>query len=376
MENVYKNRYKKTISFSNYNRVHFAIREKLNKELNKILNFKDDYEFLFYERRFEKDFAKYCGKKYGIGVSSGTAALQFSLFASGIKAGDEVITTPFTFIATALSIYNIGAKPVFVDIDPRTFTIDTDKIEDSITEKTKAILPVHIYGHPCEMDKIIKIAKKYELAVIEDCAQAYGSFYKKKKIPFTNLGCFSFNTSKILGGLGNGGIVVSNIKQIDRMVKILRDPTSNDNLLKFSKRTPSFLDSIQIAFLKAKLPFLDEWIEKRRQIAKFYNEELEKTSVETPYENANVKHSYFRYTIKSHKRDKLKRFLFKHGVDTGTEQYELHLAKIFQDLGHKRGDFPMTEKCNRMMLYLPISQFLKEEEITKITRLIKLFDKK
>ena len=376
MENVYKKHYKKTISVSNYNRVHLAIRENLNKELNKILNFKDDYQFWFYERRFEKDFAKYCGKKYGIGLCSGTAALQFSLFASGIKHGDEVITTPFTYIATALSIYNIGAKPVFVDIDPRTFTIDVDKIEDSITERTKAILPVHIYGHPCEMGKIMKIAKKYELAIIEDCAQACGSLYKKKKVPFTNLGCFSFHTSKILGGLGDGGIAVTNIKEVDRIVNALRDPVSNDNLLKFSKRTPSFLDSIQIAFLKSKLPFLDEWIEKRRQIAKFYNEELEKTSVETPYETADVKHSYFRYTVKSKNRNKLKRFLFKHGVDTGTEHYELHLAKIFQDSGHKRGDFPMTEECNRRVLYLPINQFLKEGEITKIARLIKLFDKK
>ncbi|HKZ45603.1 MAG TPA: DegT/DnrJ/EryC1/StrS family aminotransferase, partial [archaeon] len=169
---------------------------------------------------------------------------------------------------------------------------------------------------------------------------------------------------------------VTNDKKIRNTVETLRDPIANSDLAKFSKRTPCLLDSIQIAFLRAKMPFSKEWREKRRQIAKFYTEELEKTSIETPSENKNARHSYFRYVIRSENRDKLKRFLFKNGVFTGLECYELHLAKPFQDLGHKKGDFPVTERCNEMILYLPIHPFLKDEEIVKITRLINLFDKK
>jgi dTDP-4-amino-4,6-dideoxygalactose transaminase len=344
--------------------------------LEKILSFRSDYEFWFYEREFEREFAKYCGKKFGVGVASGTAALQLALVAAGIKPGDEVITVPYTFIATALAISNVGAKPVFVDIDAKTYTIDVDKIEEAITERTKAILPVHLYGHPCNMDKIIKIAKEYGLKVIEDCAQAHGSEYKNKKIPVGDVGCFSFHTSKILGGLGNGGIVVTDDKEIKRKIEILKDPTANEELVRLSKRTPCELDAVQIVFLKAKLPFLKKWVEKRRKNAQIYSEELVGTSIKPPVEDKNVKHSYFRYVIRLNKRDKLQRFLFKNGVETRIEySLPIHLTKTFRYLGYKNGDFPVAEKCSGEVLSLPISQFLEEEEIKKIIGLIKLFIK-
>ncbi len=365
------------ISFNNYDRQHLEIRERLNNELNRILNFRSDYEFWFYEKKFERDFAKFCGKNFGAGVASGTAALQLALLAAGIKDGDEVITVPYTYIATTLAISNIGAKPVFVDIDSKTYTIDVNKIEDAITEKTKAILPVHLYGHTCNMDEIVKIAKKYGLKIIEDCAQAHGSKYKNKKVPVGDIGCFSLHTSKILGGLGNGGMIVTNNREIKRRVEILKDPTANEVLVRLSKRTPCELDAIQIAFLKAKLPFLEKWIKKKREIAQIYNEELEGTRIITPTEDKNAKHSYFRYVIRLDKRDKLQKFLFRHGVETRAE-YDLllHLTKTFKYLGYINGDFPVAEKCSKEVLSLPINPFLKEEEIKKITKLVKIFDKK
>ena len=374
---AYTKYHKKMISFNNYDRQHLEIRENVNSELNKILNFRSDYEFWFYERKFEKDFAKYCRKKFGIGVASGTAALQLALIAYGIKSGDEVITVPYTFIATSLAISNVGAKPVFVDIDTKTYTIDISKIEDVITKKTKAILPVHLYGHPCKIDEIIKMAKKYELKIIEDCAQAYGSEYKNEKVPFSSTGCFSFHISKILGGFGNGGIIVTDCKEIDKKVRILKDPEANEEFLRESRRTPCELDAIQIAFLKAKLPSLAKWIEKKREIAHIYNEELEGTKIITPIEDKNVKHSYFRYVIRSNKRNALQRFLFRKGVETRVD-YDLpiYLTKTFKYLGYRKGDFPVAEKCSNEVLSLPINPFLKEGEISKIIRLVKLFDKR
>lgn len=373
-KNAYKKYHKRMISFNNYDRQHLQIREILNKELNKILKFRSDYEFWFYEREFEREFAKYCKKRFGVGVASGTAALQLALIASEIKAGDDVITVPYTFISTALAISNVGARPVFVDIDPETFTIDVNKIEDVITEKTKAILPVHLYGHPCKMGEIIKIAKKYGLKIIEDCAQACGSEYKNEKTPVSEIGCFSFHTSKNLSGLGDGGIIVTNNKKIRRRVEILKNPTSNENLLRFSKRTPCDLNTIQIAFLKAKLPFLEKWIERKREIAYIYNNELEGMEIMTPAEDKNIKHSYFRYTIRLNKRNKLQRFLFRNGVETQIN-YDLpiHLTKTFEYLDQKRGDFPIAEKCSNEVLSLPMNPFLKEEEEMKIVNLIKSF---
>ena len=358
----------------NYDRMNREIRKEVLIQLNKILAFKSNYDFWSYEREFGKKFAKYCCNKFGIGTNSGTAALQFALISSGIKENDEVITVPNTFVASALAISNIGARPVFVDINPETYTIDISQIEEAMTENTKAIMPVHLFGQVCDMKSIGKIARKHGLKIVEDCAQAHGAAYKNKKVPTEGLGCFSFFTSKILGGLGNGGIIVTNDRKIRRSAEILRDPLANDSLLILSKRTPCYLDSVQIAFLNAKLPFLEKWIEKRRNNAKLYNEILEKTDIIIPVEEKKTKHCYHSYIIRTKKRDKLKRFLFKHRIETRIE-YELpiHLTKSFQYLGYKEGNFPIVEQCNRDTLSLPINQFLKEYEITKVASLIKLF---
>lgn len=200
---------------------------------------------------------------------------------------------------------------------------------------------------------------------------------KTKKVPFAGLGCFSFFTSKILGGLGNGGIIVTNDRKIKKNSETLRDPESNNEMTLLSKRTPCYLDAIQIAFLNAKLPFLDRWIEKRRENARIYNEMLEKTSIITPMKEKKTKHCYFSYVIRTKNRNRLKSFLFKKGIETRVEYgTPIHLTKVFQYLKYREDDFPVTEKLSRETLSLPVSPFLKEEEIIKTANLIKLFDKK
>ena len=347
------------------------------RELFKIMKFENDYEFWLYVSKFEKMFAKYSSVKYALGTHSGTAALQLSLIACGIGDRDEVITVPNTYIATALAISNVGARPVFVDIDEETYNIDINKIEEAITDKTKAIIPVHLYGNPAEMKRIMRLAKKYNLKVIEDACQAHGAEYSGKKVgSIGDAGCFSFFTSKNLSCLGNGGMIATDSRKISEMIRILRDPEANSPHLLLSKRTPCYLDAIQVAFLKPKLKYLDKWNELRRRKAKIYSELLSDTDIITPVETKKAKHVYFTYVIRTKRRDKLRRFLHRKGIETWIE-YEtpIHLTKTFKYLGYKKGDFPVTERVSQEILSLPISPFLKDEEIVKICKTIKNYVK-
>lgn len=365
----------RTITFRHYNRQHKASLKELNKELNRILNFCKDFEFWSYTQRFEKKFARLCNTKFSIGTHSGTAALQLSLIGLGIGPSDEIITVPNTYIATALAISNIGAKPVFTDVNEKTFNIDTNKIEEAITDRTKAIMPVHLYGQMADMNPILKLAKKYGLKVIEDACQAFGSeYYNKKAGSLGHAGCFSFFTSKSISGLGNGGIIVSNDKSFINNIKALRNPESEDSRLRLSKRTPCYLDAVQVAFLTAKLKDIDKWIRLRREKAKFYNESLKDLGIILPKESNNTKHAYYSYVIRLKERDKLRRFLDKKHIETQIEYPSpVHMTKTFEYLGYKRGDFPVVEKLNKEILSLPISPFLKDEEIEKIVKGIKRF---
>lgn len=363
------------INFRNYDRQHKEIAKEINKEINRILNFYHDFESELYIRSFEKKFAKICNTKFALGTSSGTSALQLSLTALGIGKGDEVITVPNSYIATALAIANVGAKPVFVDVDVRTFNIDVNRIEEAVTEHTKAIMPVHLYGQMADMHSIMKLAKKYDLAVIEDACQAFGAEYDDKKAgSFGNANCFSFFTGKNLGGLGNGGAVVTNKPEIWKKIKNLRDPESNCELLRHSFRTPCYLDAIQAAFLIVKIPFIQQWINLRREKAKLYDKSLEGYDIILPLEEKNTKHSYYSYVIRCKQRDKLKNFLFKNRIETQIE-YDLpiHLTKTFSNLNYISGDFSITEKLSKEILSLPISPFITDEEIKKVAKTIKLF---
>ncbi len=323
-------------------------------------------------KRLEEEIAAYCGVKYAIGVASGTDALKLSLISMGIGKGDEVIVPPFTFISTVEVIIQMGAEPVFIDIEEETFNIDTEKIEEVITEKTKAIIPVHLYGHAVQMEKIISLAKKHNLKVIEDAAQALGgeclfSGIFSKVGSLGDAGCLSFYPTKLLGGCGDGGMVITNNEEIAEKTRFLRAHGLNGDYSYCLSGYNSRLDELQGAILRVKLKCLDDWINMRRQKAHLYNElftSLPSPSMKAPQEASYARHSYGAYTIRSLQRDSLQEYLTKKGI--GTKVYyplPLHLEKVHKGLGYKKGDFPVAEKASRDVLSLPIYPELSEDDI-------------
>ncbi len=314
---------------------------------------------------FEAAIAEYSNCKYACGVSSGSDALIISLMVDGIGAGDEVITTPFTFFATVGAIWRVGAKPVFVDIDPYDFNIDPDKIEEKITSKTKAIMPVHLYGQMAKMDKIMKIAKKHNLTVIEDGAQAIGSEYLGKRAgSYGDYGCFSFYPSKNLGAFGDGGIVTTNCEEKYEMLKMFRNHGADPKTRYLHKYVGGNfrLDALQAAVLNVKLKHLDAWSGARQRNAQKYAELIgnskvaDKLTLPVNIPNA-TRHIYNQYCIlvKDGKRNYLQSELGK--ADIGSAVYyplSLHLQECFASLGHKEGDFPVSEKTSTQILALPI----------------------
>lgn len=309
----------------------------------------------------EKEIAAYCGAKYAAGAASGTDALLLSLISCGIGPGDEVITTPFTFIATTESIIRCGARPVFVDIDPRTYNIDAEKILPAITKKTKAILPVHLFGHSCDMDPIMQTAKRHKLKVIEDCAQAMGSLYKNRHVgSIGDSGCLSFFPTKNLGCFGDGGMVITNSKKIAEKVRILRNHGAMKKYHYVADGFNSRLDSIQAAVLRIKLKHLDKWIKKRGEIAALYTKLL--TGVIPPYTAPYTRHSFNYYTIRVPNRDKVQKLLAKNGISTEI-YYPICLHK-------KRRALFFSEKYKDEVLSLPVYPGLTEKEIVRICKLI------
>ncbi len=320
-------------------------------------------------RKFEEDFSMFCGTQYGIGVSSGTAALQLCLEACNITSGDEVITTPFTFTATADAIVSRGAKPVFVDVSPDTGNLNTDMIESAITDKTKAILPVHLYGHPADMTAIQEIAQRYHLIVIEDAAHAHGAIYQGKSTgSLGHAACFSFYPSKVLGSYGDAGIVITNDQGIMESMKALRNhgQTQKHN---FSRRGYcERLDNLQAAILSVKLKHLPEWISARREVARKYSQGLSGNPyVILPVEHAGVQHVYHLYVIRVKERDALKENLAQLGISTGIHYPSpLHLLPHYQMLRKKAGDFPHAEQLAGEVLSLPIYAEMTNEQIEAV----------
>ncbi len=305
----------------------------------------------------EKEVAAYCGTKYGVGVASGTDALILSLKALDIGPGDEVITTPFTFFATAESISIVGAKPIFVDIDPKTYNIDPALIAKKITKRTKAIMPVHLYGQCADMDPIVEIARKHDLKVIEDNAQAIGATYKGRKSgSMGDIGALSFFPSKNLGAFGDGGMVVTNDEKLAEKIRVLRVHGSAVRYIHSEIGMNSRLGNLQAAVLRIKLKYLDNWLEARRENAKFYNEKLKATPVVTPYVPDYNVHTYHQYTL-SVKTDKEK--LMKHLLDNGVETrtyypIPLHLQECYKPLGYKIGDMRESEDAAKEAFSIPI----------------------
>ena len=269
------------------------------------------------ELRLKREFSSYIGAKYGIGVNSGSDALFLALKALGIDENSEVITVSHTFVSTVDSIVRCGAKPVFVDVEPDTYCINTAKIEEKITQKTKAILPVHLYGHPVDLDEVLKIAKQYDLSVVEDACQAHGTEDKGKKVGSSgNAGCFSFYPVKNLGAYGDGGMVTTNDSSLAERIKLLRNYGQSRKYYHDFVGINSRLDELQAAILRVKLSRLDEWNEKRRRLAQLYKEILEQTDVVLPSERPYVKHAYHLFVIRLARRDNCQRFLQKRGIQT------------------------------------------------------------
>ncbi|WAM30726.1 DegT/DnrJ/EryC1/StrS family aminotransferase [Caldicellulosiruptor naganoensis] len=326
---------------------------------------------------FEKRCSEYLNVKHCIGVGNGTDALVIALESLGIGNGNEVITTPFTFFATAEAIVRVGATPVFVDIDPLSYNINPEEIERKITPKTKAIMPVHIFGQVCDMNRILEIAKKYNLYVIEDACQAFGAEYNGKKAgTIGDVGCFSFFPTKNLGGFGDGGLIVTNNDEVAEKARMLRQHGSKkkyyNELIGFNSR----LDEIQAAILLVKLKYIDEWNKKRSEIAEKYNHGLKLEGLVTPAKtNACERgHIYHLYILQYENRDKILEYLTQKGIATGIYYpVPLHLTKALRFLGHKEGDFKVAEEVSKRAFAIPMFPELKDEEVEFIISSINEF---
>ncbi|MHC4148256.1 MAG: DegT/DnrJ/EryC1/StrS family aminotransferase [Planctomycetota bacterium] len=324
---------------------------------------------------FERKLAEYCGCEHAIGVSSGTDALLMSLMTLEVGAGKEVITTPFTFFATAGAIARVGAMPVFVDIDEVSCNIDPGLIEEKITERTRAIIPVHLFGQVTQMKPIMEIAERHKLAVVEDAAQAIGATQDGVKCGnFGDLGCFSFYPTKNLGGFGDGGLVTTNQKSLAKRVKLLRthgeDPRYFYRVIGGNFR----LDAIQGAVLSVKLKYIDKWNEKRRQNAAIYDRIFADSAVKGPKIDANNVSTYHQYTVRVPKREKLQKYLAEKEVSTAVFYPKpLHLQDCFSELGYKKGDLPVSERLCGEVLSLPIYPELKQEQIEYVANTVLRF---
>lgn len=313
---------------------------------------------------FEAAAAKYLGTKHAIGCASGTDALQVALMALGIGPGDEVVTTPFTFVATTETIVLLGATPVYVDIDPLTYNIDPASLESALTPRTKAILPVHLYGHPADMDPIMEIAHKHGLPVIEDTAQAMGAEYRGRKVGgIGTVGCISFFPSKNLGAFGDAGMVVTNDDQLAEKVRIIILHGSRKRYYHEILGVNSRLDTLQAAILNVKLRYLEQWHESRRKAARFYYELFKGKNITTPYEAPYARHIFHQYTLRLSKRDKVAEHLAQQKIPHSIYYpIPLHLQQAYEKVGKPHGSFPRTEHAAAEVLSLPMHTELTEEQ--------------
>ena len=322
---------------------------------------------------FEKEVAAYCGTKYAVGLASGTDALILSLKSLNIGPGDEVITTPFTFFATAESVSIVGAKPVFVDVDPKTYCINPELIGDKITKRTKAIIPVHLFGQCADMDPILNIARVNNLKVIEDTAQAMGATYKGRQAgSMGDIGALSFFPSKNLGGFGDGGMMITNNKEIADKVRMLRVHGSTIRYIHSAIGTNSRLDALQAAILRVKLRHLNKWLEGRRKVAKYYDENLKGLPIATPYVPPYNVHTYHLYVLRvKPSPEKLAKFLNDAGIEARTYYpVPLHLQECYKGLGYKKGDFKESESASPETLAIPIYPELGTEGLSFIVKKI------
>lgn len=324
---------------------------------------------------FEEEFAAYCGVKHAIGVDSGTSALELALRAYGIGPGDEVITAANTFIATAFAVSYTGATPVLVDVDPQTYTIDVSLLENAITDRTRAIIPVHLYGHPADMNPILEIAQQHGLVVIEDACQAHGAKYKGKRVgSLGRAAAFSFYPAKNLGAYGDGGMVVTNDERVAESLRMLRNYGQREKYHHVLRGYNHRLDTLQAALLRVKLKHLDAWNAARRQRARLYGELLAHSSVILPMEADYAEHVYHLYVIRIEDRDELRSHLHDKGIATGIHYpIPIHLQPAYRDLGYEKGSFPVTEEYAEQILSLPMYAELTPGSIEYVADAIRRF---
>ncbi len=346
-----------------------TIKEEVDKAIHNVL---DNTAFILGENveRFEKNFAQFCKAKHCIGLNSGTAALHLALLANNIKAGDEVIVPANSFFATAEVVSLTGAKPVFADVHETTYNINAEDARKRITGKTKAIIPVHLYGQPADMDPIIELAEEKDIVVIEDAAQAHDSEYKKKRIPVTT-GCFSFYPGKNLGAYGEAGAIVTNDDKVAEKIKLLRahgeSPKHHHHIPGYNYR----MEGIQGAVLDVKLKYLKSWTDKRRKNAYLYNELLENADVVTPFELKDARHVYHLYVIRVKNREKVMNFLNKNGIATGMHYpIPIHMQPAYKAMNMK-GKLPVTEKVVNEIISLPMFPELTEDQIDYVAQKVK-----
>lgn len=330
------------------------------------------------DENFEKAFAEYCGVNYCVGTGNGLDALMLALKALEIGAGDEVIVPSNTYIATALAVTYVGATPVFVEPDIRTYDIDPKLIEEKITKKTKAIMPVHLYGQPCDMDAIAAIAEKYNLYIVEDCAQAHGATYKGKRIgSFGDAAGFSFYPGKNLGALGDAGAAVSNKKSIADKIRALGNYGSDYKYHHIYKGNNSRLDEMQAAFLSAKLPHLDKINEERRRIAEKYLEKIDNPKIILPYVIDGVEPVWHIFAIRCNVREALEKHLNDNGIGTNKHYpIPMHMQKCYEDLGIREGELPIAEEISKTELSIPMYYGMTEEEVDYVIDKINEFSEK
>ena len=353
---------------------HRALREEINEAIGYVME-RADFALGKDVGLFEDEFAAFCGTRYAVGVGSGLAALQLTLMAYGIGAGDEVIVPAHTFIATAAAVTFAGAQPVLVDVDPATYNLDVEQIEAAITPRTKAIIPVHLYGLPAEMGTILRIADQHDLIVIEDACQAHGAYYRGRRTgSLGHAAAFSFYPTKNLGGCGDSGILVTDDAAVAEKVRAMRNCGQREKHL---HELPPFnhrMDTLQAAILRVKLRYLEEWLDARRRHAALYTQLLEGSSVITPVETPGSTHVYHLYVIQTRRRDALQTYLREQGIGTAIHYpVPIHLQAFYADGGFRRGQFPVTERLCDEILSLPMFPEMTEEQVADVVSAMRTF---
>jgi dTDP-4-amino-4,6-dideoxygalactose transaminase len=361
------------LPFFDLKRVQDEIGDELRGVVDRVIN-RGDYILGEETVAFEREFSEYIGTKWGIGMNSGSDALLLSLLALGIGKGDEVITVSHTFSATSDAIVRAGAKPIFVDVDERTFCMDASAIEEQITEKTRVLLPVHIYGHPADMSPILQLAEEYSLFVVEDACQAHGAKHMGKKVgSLGHLGCFSFYPTKNLGACGDGGMVLTNDEELAEKLRMLRNYGQKEKYHKVIMGQNSRLDELQAAILRSKLKRLDGWNDRRRMIAGQYHSLLEDTDLILPFEENYALHIYHLYVICHRWRDRLQTQLREKAEIQTMIHYPVpvHQQEFYKKMGCTT-HLPITDRVSRQVLSLPMHPWLRDEDVSRIAEGVRM----